>query len=386
MNDTNIPVDFSDLERFRKEVLHKYPEISGEEKQTAESVREFLRRTNPTEIIDHIGGHGVAAVYDSGHEGPVLLFRCELDALPIQETNTFPHRSMYDNMGHKCGHDGHMAVILGLAQWVGREKPARGRVVCLFQPAEEIGEGAHRVLHDPQFERIVPDYVFAMHNVPGYPLGQVIVRPGPFTPAVKSMIVSYTGKTAHAGEPQKGLNPAMAMTEFVQLALELHQNDQQRDDYRVITPVYMTLGEKTYGTAAGYGEVHLTIRAKTNESMNSLGEEVEKRARECGSTHGLMVDVQWLQVFHANENHPKAVNWILAAAEKEGMDIRRQQQPFGWGEDFGLFTERFPGALFGLGSGEDQPALHNPDYDFPDALTPYGVRIFRAVIDEVLND
>src|SRR5690606_4098781 len=149
---------------------HRFPEISNEEKETARRVAGFLDDTGADEVLTGLGGHGVALVYDSGEPGLTLLFRAGLDALPIAEASAIPHRSAVEGKGHMCGHDGHMAILAALGRLFGRQRPASGRVVLMFQPAEETGNGAAGVVADPRYAAIQPDFAFSLHNLPGTPL------------------------------------------------------------------------------------------------------------------------------------------------------------------------------------------------------------------------
>jgi amidohydrolase len=153
---------------LRKE-LHKNPEVSGKELQTSKRIISFLEKQAPDEIITEIGGAGIAAIYKSKEAGKTVLFRCELDALPIEEINSFEHRSLINGVSHKCGHDGHMAILCGLASELSQNRPETGTIILLFQPAEEDGSGAQKVFSDTKFASLKPDYVFALHNLPGFP-------------------------------------------------------------------------------------------------------------------------------------------------------------------------------------------------------------------------
>ncbi|MBC9796298.1 amidohydrolase [Sinomicrobium sp. FJxs] len=377
-------IDIEKLTRFRR-YLHRYPEVSGREYETTKKINAFLQDYSPDRLIEGLGGTGIAAIYKGREEGKTVLIRCELDALPIPETNTFDHRSESPGVSHKCGHDGHMAMVAGLAELLHQQRPGKGRVVLLFQPSEEDGSGAGKVLSDPGFAEITPDYVFALHNVPSFPKGQIVIKEGVFTPAVNSIVIALKGKTAHAGEPEKGINPAYAIAEIVREFRSLAHPDINTDHFCIVTPIHIRMGEIAYGVSAGEGEVHFTIRCKTNQRMKEIGETAEKIAREAAYRHGLKEHISWTQKFFANENDARAVQWIRDIASEQGFDLFEKETPFGWGEDFGLFTRKFPGAMFGLGAGEDTPALHNPDYDFPDKIIPVGVRMFYELIKKVTS-
>ena len=159
--------DIVDLIGWRRK-LHSQPELSGEESGTAQEVRTFLAPTGPDSVVSCLGGEGVAVIYEGAGPGPTVMFRAELDALPIEELSGAPYRSQVAGKAHLCGHDGHMTILAAVARGFGRERPKSGRIVLLFQPAEENGAGAAAVIADAQFAEVAPDYVFALHNAPGH--------------------------------------------------------------------------------------------------------------------------------------------------------------------------------------------------------------------------
>lgn len=382
---TRIKVKEDLLRHLRRDVLHKYPEISGGEQETAKRIVGFLKSFQPNKIIEGLGGTGVAAVYQQFESGPTILIRCELDGLPIHEESTADYRSENEGLAHVCGHDGHMAIVAGLAPLLQENRPDKGCVVLLFQPAEENGQGAVSVISDPAFEEIKPDYVFALHNLPGYPLHALVVRHGRFTASVTSMILKYKGKTAHAGEPENGINPARAIARSVLAVTKFHNNDPDSDDFTVVTPVFMTLGEKAYGVSAGYGELHLTLRCWTMDKLKKLCSDIEEEIGNIAKEEDLELEIDYTQEFQANINNDSAMKVVLNAAKTLKLELIERDTAFKWGEDFGQFTQRFPGAMFGIGAGENTPALHNPDYDFPDELIPTGTRLLYQIIQEILD-
>ena len=382
MNKPEIPVHL--LVQLRK-LLHKHPELSGKEKATAKRIHDFLKSYNPTKIIEGIGGEGIATICQSNNTGPTVLIRCELDGLPIEETNEFEYRSVYKGSSHKCGHDGHMTIVAGLATVLSKHKPASGRVVLLFQPAEENGAGAKAVLVDENFSEIEPDYVFALHNLPGFQENTIVCKPGIFTAAVNSIIIRLQGKTSHAAEPENGINPSLAITEIIQESRKLEIVDEADKGFALITPIQINMGEEAYGISAGYGEMRFTLRTWSNEAMDMLSKKMEKMVIETASKYRLQVTIDWTQSFTANKNNQKMVQLIQNAASANNLEFIEKKEPFKWGEDFGLFTEKYKGAMFGIGAGKQIPALHNPDYDFPDSIIPTGINMFYSVINQLLN-
>ncbi len=367
---------------FRRE-LHAYPEVSQDEKNTQRLIRAFLESIGLDQIIE-IGFTGLLCVIDSKVEGPVVLIRGDIDALPIEEINTFDHKSKNEGVSHKCGHDGHAAILCGLAKTLKDNLPVRGKVILLFQPAEENGEGAKAVLADENF-KYRPDFVFALHNLPGYPLHEIVYRNGSFTAAAKSIIIKLVGKTAHAAEPELGSNPAQAISKIIQAFEALANRDLKSADFALTTPIHINMGELAYGVSAGKGEVHYTLRSWDNSIMNKLAYACESKARAIAKEENLEIEISWTQEFAANQNHPDAVLHVIHAADQSGFNLTQRPYPFKWGEDFGLFTEKYKGAMFGIGSGEKCPALHNPDYDFPDEIIPTGVKMFSSIIHQILK-
>ena len=179
--------------------LHARPELSGQECDTAGRVGEFIRAHTKAEIINGLGGAGMAAVFEGSSPGPTVMFRADLDALPILERSGVEYRSGVEGVAHLCGHDGHMAILCGLAQHLSARPPQKGRAVLLFQPAEETGSGAAQVIADPRFDRIRPDYAFALHNLPGYPAGSVVWRKGVCASASRGLVIRLQGSSAQAG-------------------------------------------------------------------------------------------------------------------------------------------------------------------------------------------
>ena len=368
---------------IRKE-FHAHPEVSSQEYATQQRILEFLKthtKANFTEIAET----GILATFDGGNHGPTIMIRGDIDALPIQEINTFAHHSKTEGISHKCGHDGHTAILLGLALQLEKKPITRGKVLLLFQPAEENGMGAQSVLEDSNFQKNKIDYVLALHNLPGIEKHEIVVKENEFTANVKSIIIKLHGKTAHAAEPEFGHNPATATAEILQYAEKHTHNQADSPGFFLVTPVCVSLGEKAYGISAGYGELHLTIRSWSTDLMNKKCAALERFIEKKCEQHHLTPEVSWTQIFYANLNHPETVRIIKEAAKQNKLKIIEASTPFKWGEDFGLFTQQFKGAMFGIGAGKNTPALHNPDYDFPDDITPTGVAMFNTIINQILR-
>lgn len=368
-----------------RHTLHASPEVSGLEQQTAALIEAYLRGLEPDSLVTGLGGHGILATFEGGLEGPTLLFRSELDALPIPEANTFAHRSKHPGVSHKCGHDGHSAALCGLAELLARSRPPRGRVHLLFQPAEEVGEGAKAVLADPKFAPFRPDLAFALHNFPGFPAGSVVLRDRTITAAVVGLAVRLEGRTAHAAQPELGRNPAFAVAELLQYSQTLNRPDPTLPEFRLTTPVGVRVGSPAYGVAAGDGELNLTLRSWTDDGLEELAASLLLRARQLAERDGLTLSHQTTEHFAANFNDPAAAAAARRAAVSCGLEVLELPVALKGGEDFGLFSARFPCCLILLGAGEATPPLHSPDYDFPDELLEPAVRLMAQIVREALG-
>lgn len=365
--------------------LHRIPETAFNESETAQHIVQFLKNYAPAQIITGLGGAGVAAVFKGAQKGPTLMFRCELDALPIAETNQVEYRSTHEGNGHQCGHDGHMAMVAGLAPLLQANPLPCGRVILLFQPAEETGEGAQKVLDDPQFKDLTPDYIFALHNLPGYAQGQMVCRQGTFASASRGMIITLTGAPSHASHPENGRNPALAVSQITQTLLALPTLHTPFGQAALITPVQLKVGQPAFGTSPGDGEVMFTLRCHRNEQMQALIKQAEHAVQHLAKAHNLDCEISYTENFDAVENNPEAQKMLETALEELEKEVHYKPEPFAWSEDFGVFTAAFPGAMFGLGSGEKQPQLHNEDYNFPDQILPEGTRVFWQLVQQELG-
>lgn len=376
--------DMVDLVAFRRS-LHRIPELSREEAATAREVQAFLAPTQPDRIVTGLGGHGLAAVYEGRESGPTVMFRAELDGLPIEEISAIPHRSTIPGRGHLCGHDGHMAVLAALARALGRQRPQRGRAVLMFQPAEEDGSGAAAVIADPRFREIAPDFAFAFHNLPGMPFGKVALAEGPVNCASRGMRIVLTGKTAHASMPEFGVSPVDVVAQLMPALTALGKGGPLEEGFSMVTVTHAKIGEAAFGVAPGHAEIWATLRTLTDAGMEDLCASAEQLVLSAAREKGLGVEISYDDIFQHCENAPEAVAHLRRALEEEGVPYDQGQLPIRASEDFGRFGHRAPAAMFFLGAGENHPSLHNPDYDFPDDLIAIGARVFIRTLRNLLG-
>lgn len=391
------------ITNLRKEI-HAHPELSFKESATAERLIQYMKNlNNPPEIVTDIGGTGFLAIFDfelPDGADPVnpdnirtIVFRSELDAVPVEEKNNFEHVSKNCGVSHKCGHDGHMAMLAGLALILSDHyQPDNGRVVLLFQPAEETGEGAQRMV-DSGNSRLAEilnhpkTSIFALHNVPGFPAGSIVLpRGASFASASKGCHIKLTGATSHASQPSLGRNPALAMCNIIQALLAMPTLYVPYDQKALVTIVGARAGEKAFGVSAGDAEVMATLRATTDTTLSILEEKAESLVRGLAATYGLTCSITYEDPFAATINDLRSVDVVRGCAAKCERDIFWMDEAFPWSEDFGVFLQQTKGAMFGLGVGEKHEPLHGEYYDFPDQEIVHGISMFASIMQDILED
>ena len=368
--------------------LHEHPQTAGDEQFAHDTIIKHLQTLHPDKVYTHVGGWGVIAVWevkDSSNQAsiPTVAFRADTDALPI---------------GHRCGHDGHTAILLRLAELIESvaDASAVGNVLLLWQPAEETGTGSRAVLEAGILQQYNIKAFYALHNIPGYPLGTVVLCPRTFAAASTGVVYRLDGRETHASTPELGLNPGLAVAEIINRfngnndRNTLKQSDNQT--FKQSTLICVRLGEPAFGTSAGHAEVMFTLRAFTNAAMERLLTDANDAVDQIAASHGLTVSRTLVEPFHATENNEECVEAIKKAVEELNASANSQfsilnsqfkEEPFRWSEDFAEYLMRWPGAMFGMGSGEDHPELHHPSYDFPDALIEPAAQLFLRLAEDV---
>jgi amidohydrolase len=360
-----------------RHTLHQFPEIALEESQTAARILEFFKPLKPDLVYERLGGTGLAFVFRGEKPGKRILFRCELDALPIEDLKSSDYQSQIPGKGHLCGHDGHMAIICSLGERVSQNRPESGEVVLLFQPAEETGDGAKAILADPRFEEIRPDAAFALHNLPGYPLHEVVMRKGTFAAGSTGMTIYLTGKTSHSAHPEAGINPAQVLAKLIQKLPEL---PKEVPGFALLTLIHAELGSLAFGTSAGKASLSMTLRAFDQQELEALIDLVKTTTNTEWVNTGLKIEFGFVESFAVSKNDPTLYPIVEETAKKLQLKITEKPEPFRWSEDFGLFSQICPAFLFGLGAGEDCPQLHEGTYDFPDELIETGGSMFEEIL------
>ncbi len=345
--------------------LHDIPEPSMHETNTKARLMRFLREQTALEVYDMGSWFYAASRYEDTAKS--IAFRADFDAVTGEDGIS----------RHLCGHDGHAAVLAAFAVWVDKNRP-KCNIFFLFQPGEESGEGAK--VCTGLFEREHIDEIYAFHNIPGTALGTALICHGTFACASEGLELSFTGRPAHAAYPEFGVNPSAAMAELI-----LAVNEKLKEPHNGIvlsTVIGMDAGSDRYGVSASTGKLRLTIRAEHREEFEVLREYITKTMDTVCRKHGLQYGITENDVFPSTENDEKCVERLVHACEKAGIRMQEPEEPFRWSEDFGRYLMQVKGCIFGMGSGENCPALHTEHYCFPDEIIKYVLKIYIALCEE----
>lgn len=372
-----MPVALEEVRSLRH-ALHRHPETAGEESETAVRLQDWLRdHAGLDPDAAGIGGHGLLYRIDGDADGPVRLLRADLDGLPLQEASDTPYASQVDGRHHACGHDGHMAMLAAALAGMAQEGSVAGTVYGFFQPAEETGAGMAESLEDGRLADLDVDMCFAIHNVPGYPAGHVVVRDGVAAVASTGLRFLFKGRTSHAAEPDGGRNPIPVAARLVPRVLDAPQGHRSA----VAAIVGIEGGGERYGTSAGDAALYATLRADRDEDLASMVDRVQEAAQELADEAGVQVRMERVEPFPTTHNDPDAVQAVRDAAGRAGLPVHVPDRPFPWSEDFGHASAHWPGALLGLGFGEGHTPVHHPGYDFDDDRLEDGIRFWRALVE-----
>ena len=365
-----------------RKALHEHPQTAGCEQFAHDMIVEHLQSLHPTKVYTHVGGYGVIAVWEAKDPNnqtitqssiPTIAFRADTDALPI---------------GHRCGHDGHTTILLRLAELIDTATlntehstlNTKSNILLLFQPAEETGTGSRAVLDTGILQQYNIKAFYALHNLPGYPLGTVVLCPHTFAAASTGVVYHLDGRETHASTPELGINPGLAIAEIINRFNGFNEPLEQSSiqAFRQSTLICVNVGQPAFGTSAGHGEVMFTLRAFTNSEMERLLADANSAVDEIAARYNLKVSRSLVEPFRATENNPECVENIKAAAQlsTQHSALNTKETPFRWSEDFAEYLLEFKGAMFGIGSGEHQPELHHPSYDFPDDLIEPAAQLF----------
>lgn len=358
--------------------LHAHPELSSQETWTKKRLMDWLRENTRLDVVDR--DHWFYALYTSGTDKPNIAFRADFDAVAIDETIDLPYGSKIPGVSHKCGHDGHCAVLCGLALEVSQKRPDRD-VIFVFQHAEETGAGAIECA--PLIDERKVTEIYAYHNTTVLPQGTVGIKNGVMNCASEGMVIHFKGAPAHASTPEDGRNPALAIAGLIQYIPELI--DPGKNEGLVLcTVIRVDIGEEAFGISASEGRLLLTCRGQYEKEMDALAAAIEEKAREFAARDGLEVDFAYHDVFPETSNTDIAADRVRDVCRRLGVPVEEMDEPSRGSEDVGHFFKRTEGAMFLMGSG-DRPPLHTSGYDFLDDIIEPTVEIFKGLVNRPLD-
>lgn len=380
-----INLKYMNLDKILKlrHKLHQFPELSGNEVNTNEILNNFFKNYKPGLIIRNIGGYGVAVIFEGKLPGDTVVYRADIDALPINEDIGFSYNSKNVGISHKCGHDGHTAVIASLGMYFYKNPIKRGKAVLIFQPAEETGVGAKLVMNELSKIGILPSWAFAFHNLPGFPYGSIVVKNKEFASASKGIIFSINGKSSHASMPDM---QSAATIPFYKILHELSNIDFKKsciNDFALLTIIHAKLGEVAFGTTPHQAEIMATLRSYNNETLEKISNLCIDIATKNCKDFNVDLKISYSDHFEELYNHPLATNLICEASKDLKYNIIEIEKPFNWSEDFGYIANNCKGAMFGVGVGENYHPLHHKDYDFPDEIIPIANKVFLNIAKNI---
>jgi hippurate hydrolase len=364
--------------------LHAHPELRFEEHRTAGVVVDELQALG-YQVGRGLGGTGVVASLPGADPRRGIVLRADLDALPIEEANDFAHASCAHGIMHACGHDGHTVMLLGAARVLKQMPQLPGAVHFVFQPGEEGGAGARRMIDDGLFEQYPTEAVFGMHNWPGLPAGHFGLRAGPIMAAGSRLKITVTGKGAHAAQPHLGLDPIPLACSMVLQCQTIAARHKDPVDPAVISVCMFHAGD-TDNVIPGRAELRGTIRTLSSTLLQKLQRDIGRMCEALAAAYGAQVEVEFFQYYPATVNTPAETAFCEAVIRETFGDarIRTDIPPNMTSEDFGFMLEERPGAyvLIGnasTGTGTAAPTLHHPRYDFNDDIIEEGVRYWVAL-------
>lgn len=384
----SIAADLEEMTRWRRD-FHAHPEIAFEEVRTSGIVAEKLASWG-IEVHRGIAKTGVVGVLkgrDGGASGKSVGLRADMDALPMQEANDFEHKSTVDGKFHGCGHDGHTTMLLGAAKYLAETRNFDGTVHFIFQPAEEGHGGGRVMVEEGLFERFPCDEVYAMHNWPDLPAGTVGVRPGPVMAAADIFEAEILGRGGHAAMPHKTVDPVIVATQIVQAFQSLVSRTVDPLDNAVISVTQIHAGS-AHNVIPQSARIGGTVRTFKEETRDALEAAMARMVEGIAAVHGAEARLDYRRGYPATVNHERETELARAVAtEVVGADkIIGDVEPVMGGEDFSFMLNERPGSYLFLGQagGPSACSVHNPGYDFNDAILPIGASLFSTLVEKRL--
>lgn len=366
MNREKLNTMLEEIRALRAQ-LHDTPRLSGQETDSVALLEQFIKSRTSLEV--HRLENRMICFYRGKPGAESVAFRADVDAIPGE-------RGPY----HGCGHDGHSAILAGVALWLEEHRPEEN-VVLLFQNSEETGEGA-KPLAELVFDRIHIDRVYGLHNLPGFPVGTILSRPGTFACASRGFVAEVTGSQSHAAYPEQGKNPAELLSRAVLALPELRRQaaGEHFDGLLMSTVVALEVGAENFGVSAGSGKLCLTLRSNSLEALEQFEQLLRAQLeREC-AREGMQVRFEIRDAFPDTVSDDAMLADARARWSAAGLTQQELAEPMRWSEDFGWYLKKAQGVFFGIGAGAQWPGLHTPDYYFNDEIISAAISAFTALL------
>jgi amidohydrolase len=373
--------------------IHAHPELCFEENRTADVIARQLEAWG-IPVHRGLGKTGVVGIVKNGTSSRAIGLRADIDALPMQEFNTFAHASKHAGKMHACGHDGHVAMLLAAAQHFAKHRNFDGTVYLIFQPAEEGGGGAREMIKDGLFDKFPMDAVFGMHNWPGPQVGRFAVSPGPVMASSNEFKITIRGKGSHAALPHNGIDPVPIACQMVQAFQTIISRNMKPIDAGVISVTMIHAGEAT-NVVPDSCELQGTVRTFTTEVLDMIEKRMKQVAEHVCAAHDAQCEFEFERNYPPTINHPREAEFarkVMASIVGESnVDV---QEPSMGAEDFSYMLQARPGAYCFIANGDGAHRemghgggpcmLHNPSYDFNDDLIPLGATFWVRLAEDWL--
>ncbi len=384
----------SEIQQIRRD-LHAHPELCYEEQRTSDLIADKLTQWG-IPVIRGLGVTGVVGIIKNGTSGRSIGLRADMDALPMQEINTFDHASRHPGKMHACGHDGHTAMLLGAAKHLAEHRNFDGTVYLVFQPAEEGGAGAKRMIEDGLFDQCPMDAIYGMHNWPGIPAGHMSVVEGPMMASSNEFYLTIKGKGAHAAQPHKGVDPVMVAVQIAQSWQTIISRQKSPLDTAVLSITQIHAGSAT-NVIPDDAKMVGTVRTFTWPVLDLIEQRMEEIARHTAAAFGAEAEFRFRRNYPPLVNHPAETRFAVEVMKEVlGADrVDDQVEPTMGAEDFAYFLQAKPGCYMFIGNGEGDHrdgghglgpcVLHNGSYDFNDNLLPIGASFWVRMVEKSLS-
>ena len=376
----------ADMTLWRRDI-HAHPELGFEERRTSDLVAKKLQEFG-IEIHRGLGKTGVVGVLRAGTSPRTLGLRADMDALPIQEANTFAHRSQHAGVMHACGHDGHTTMLLGAARYLAETRNFEGTVHFIFQPAEEGIGGAKAMVDDGLFEKFPCESIFGMHNRPSLPVGHFAVKSGPMMAGGAFFDIRVTGKGAHGARPETGIDTALVAAHIAVALQSIVSRNVPPVETAVLSVTKIHAGD-AYNVIPQTAALAGTVRAFSRDVMALVEASMKRVAASTAEAFGAKAEVDFRSLFPPTVNNAAQAEFAagICTALVGAAKVDRNPAPIMASEDFSYMLERVPGCYINIGNGSPEGGceVHNPAYDFNDAALPLGAAFFGLLVETRLK-